>query len=127
LPLGLKLAAVAVAVALLGLPLAEASVCWEMSTATAACPGHCPMPEKPAHPSPVKERVSDPGCCEISSSEPAPLATVAVSFQNTTTPDLTPVSLAAATAERVAGPVPKESPPFHAASSLNTLYCVFLI
>lgn len=125
--LGAKLAAVAMAVALLGQPLAAASVCWQMAPAEAACPGRCPMPQKPAHPNPVKASASDPGCCEISSSEPTPPATVAVNLHKAPAPDLTPVNVPVVNAELSTAPVAKESPPLHPVASLNTLYCVFLI
>jgi len=127
LHLGSKVAAVAIAVALLGQPVVAASLCWEMATVAAACAGHCPMPQKPGHTDAAKVKAADPLCCEISSSEPAPLATVAVNVQKTATPPLPLVNLAAANADILITPVAKESPPANPVSSLNTLYCVFLI
>lgn len=85
------------------------------------------MPEKPAHTSAAKVKAADPLCCEISSSEPAPLATVDVSLYKTAALPLTLVNLPAVKADILMTPVAKESPPSNPVSSLNTLFCVFLI
>jgi hypothetical protein len=85
------------------------------------------MPQKPRPTDTAKVKAADPLCCEISSSEPAPLATLAVGLHKTATPSLTLLSLPGVNADIRITPVAKESPPANQVSSLNTLYCVFLI
>lgn len=85
------------------------------------------MPQKPPPTDTAKVKAADPLCCEISSSEPVPLAAVVVNLNETPTPDLTMVNLPAVKADILMTPVAKESPPANPLSSLNALYCVFLI
>lgn len=112
---------------LLAQPLAASAGCWPMVAAEKGCPGECPMGHETGPSQSNRAQAADPGCCEITSSEPIPHGIAA-----TAAPTSPPVYLASAAGvalrERPVMPVlPTVSPPRHAPSPLTELYCTFLI
>ncbi len=119
-----KLEAFLVAALLLLQPLAALSVCLPAEAAASDC---CPMPHPASPAEPLRAAPGGPDCCAISSSEPTPSPAVAKGTEASRVP-----VLAAATgvephreAEAPALLASASSP--RTGSSLQTLYCVFLI
>lgn len=121
-----KLAALAVAAALVAQPLAAVSACWQDGTAQGHCPSGCLMPG-PRPTAPVKVEPGNPDCCEISSSEPQPWAKVTKSLEAAPAPVTEPETAAAVSAEVGSETPVGASSPRALASSLHILNCVFLI
>lgn len=123
-----KLAALALAAALLLQPLAASAACGQAAATPGACPGGCPaaQPGTPAVPANVHSAA--PACCEISSPAPTPRAAVVKGTET-----LRPLVVAVATPAVIRSEAPTApvgvtvAAPRVLASSLHTLYCVFLI
>ena len=122
-----KLAAVAVVAAFLAQPVLGAAVCWQMGAAKGSCATPCPMEEE-APPAAAKAEANDPGCCEISATEPAPLTSLVTNLGAVRLAVPAPVTLAGLSAPpaNVAAP-PPETLQHATVSSLSLLYCVLLI
>lgn len=86
------------------------------------------MPDQKQKASPVNAQAADLACCEISSPVPAPRVTVVKGTESTR-----PAVVVPATAERTGVEVATApalvhfTPPRGIDSSLNVLYCVFLL
>lgn len=119
-----KLEAFLVAALLLLQPLAALSACLPAEAAASDC---CPMPHPSAPADPVTAVPGAPDCCAISSSEPAPSPAVAKGAEASRVPVL---AAAAGVEPRVEAEAPallaSVAPP-RTGSSLQTLYCVFLV
>jgi len=115
------------AVALMAQPLTAFSACWQMTPPREECPGKCPMGHQPAPHHSKAVQAADTACCEITSSEPMPLAVAAAGPQAPAHGTLTPLARLPHVERPVAPSLPEASPPRRASSSLTTLYCTFLI
>ena len=86
------------------------------------------MAEEAPLPVPARAEATEPGCCEISATEPAPLTSLVASASGSQTAVPAPVMLAGVSAPPVSAAVtPPEPLPRATASSLSLLYCVLLI
>jgi len=111
------------ALALLAQPLGALAVCQPADAAGMEC---CPGPHG-AMPEPVKASADDPGCCEITSSEPTPSPALLKATETAATPATAPTAGAVLEAAPDAARLAADSPPRASSSPLHTLYCVFLI
>jgi hypothetical protein len=121
-----KLAAFAVSAAFLAQPALAVAVCWQMGSTVASCGAPCPMEEK--SPPPVKAEAKVPGCCAISSAEPAPLTSLVASSGVVGTAVPAPISSAGLSVPPATlAPLPPDALPPAPVSSLFLLHCVLLI
>jgi len=127
LSLRAKFAAVVVIAAFLAQPVLGAAVCWQMGAAAGSCATPCPMEEE-APPAAAKVQANDPGCCQISATEPAPLTSLVATPGAVRAAVPAPVTLAGLSAPPASVAVtPPESFPHSTVPSLSLLYCVLLI
>ena len=119
-----KLEAFLVAALLLLQPLAALSACLPAEAAASDC---CPMPHPASPADPVTAVPGAPDCCAISSSEPTPSPAVAKGAEASRVPVLAAAAgLALHTETQALTFLASVSPP-RTVSSLQTLYCVFLL
>ena len=119
-----QLGAFLVAALLLLQPLAALSACLPAEATASDC---CPMPHPASPADPVQAAPGAPDCCAISSSQPESPAAATNGVEAARVPAPAPAGSAQPNVEAAAlAPLTGVLPP-HPGSSLQTLYCVFLI
>jgi hypothetical protein len=112
------------ALALLAQPLGALAACWPADAEARNC---CPTPHPAAPAGPVEAVPGAPDCCAISSSAPAPSPAVAKGVETSRVPALLAAAGVAPRMEAQAPAVLASVSPPRSGSSLQTLFCVFLI
>lgn len=126
LSLRAKFAAVVVIAAFLAQPVLGAAVCWQMGAAAGSCATPCPMGDE-APPATAKAEANDPGCCEISATEPGSLTSLVANLGAVRLAVPAPVTLAGLTAPPASVAVTPPEVPLHSTGPSLFLLCVLLI